>query len=175
MAYRLLTDGMNAQGARRTIAMTVWGQRISPVFDAARTLLIAEIDGNTVVGTSHLAFDPERPLELVHMLLRQQVVVVICGAVSEQPVAMLEAAGIRLIPFVAGDVDQVLDCFIKGRALGSAFRMPGCGKHFCCRGKIRRGREIGGRKAGHGAGRTSVEDAVLSGEREDAVQQPVEE
>lgn len=156
--------------------MTVWGQRISPVFDAARTLLIAEIDGSTVVGTAHLAFDPERPLELVQMLLRQQVVLVICGAVSEQPAAMLEAAGIRLIPFVAGDVDQVLARLIKGRALGSAFRMPGCGKHFCCRGKIRRGREIGGRKAGRGVARARVEEStVLSGERECAVQQPVEE
>jgi predicted Fe-Mo cluster-binding NifX family protein len=167
---------MNTHGARRTIAMTVWGQRISPVFDAARTLLIAEIDGSTVVGTAHLAFDPERPLELVQMLLRQQVVLVICGAVSEQPAAMLEAAGIRLLPFVAGDVDQVLAHLIKGRALGSAFRMPGCGKHFCCRGKIRRGREIGGRKAGHGAARARVEEStVLSGEGEYALQQPVEE
>ena len=127
--------------------MTVWGQRISPVFDSARTLMIVEIDGKSVVGTAHLAFDPERPLELVQMLLRQRVVLVICGAVSEQPAAMLEAAGIRLMPFVAGDVDQVLDRLIKRRSLGAEFRMPGCGKRFCCRGKIRSGREIGGGKS----------------------------
>lgn len=167
---------MNAHGARRTLAVTVWGQRISPVFDAARTLLIVEIDGKAVVSTARLTFDPERPLELVQMLLRQQVGLVICGAVSEQPAAMLEAAGIRLIPFVTGNVHQVLDRLFNGRTLNAEFRMPGCGKSFCCRGKIRRGREIGGRKAGHGGGRTPVEaEAVLPGERGHAVQQPGEE
>lgn len=127
-------------------------------------MLIAEIDGDTVIGTAHLAFDPERPLELVQMLLRQRVALVICGAVSEQPAAMLEAAGIRLLPFVAGDVRQVLERYVQGRALDSEFRMPGCGKNFCCRGKIRHGREIGGRKSGRGA--------MIRMETEDEAAQP---
>lgn len=117
------------------------------MFDSARTLLIAEIQGRTLVGTSLLTFDPERPLELLQMLRAQQVMLIICGAVSEGPASMLEAAGVKLIPFIAGDVRHVLDHYLQGRSFGSEFRMPGCGKHICCRGKIRRGREIG---AGHG-------------------------
>jgi len=35
---------MKQNGAGRKIAVTVWGQRVSPVFDSASTLLIAEID-----------------------------------------------------------------------------------------------------------------------------------
>jgi len=127
--------------------MTVWGQRISPVFDSARTLLIAEIDGSTVVGTVHLAFNPERPLELVHILRAQQIVLVICGAVSAEPAIMLEAAGIELISFIAGDVRQILERYLQGQPFGAEFRMPGCGKNICCRGKIRRGQEIGGRQS----------------------------
>ena len=65
--------------------MTVWGHRVSPVFDSARTLLIAEIDGDTLGDTSRLTFDPQRPLELVQMLRSQQVMLIICGAVSEEP------------------------------------------------------------------------------------------
>ncbi|NLX18574.1 MAG: hypothetical protein GXY53_04720 [Desulfobulbus sp.] len=128
--------------ARRTIAITVWGERISPVFDSARTLLIVEVDGNTISKTAHLTFDPDRPLELVQMLQRQQVALVICGAVSEQPATILETAGIQLLPFVAGKVSHVLERYCKGRSLGPEFRMPGCGNNFCCRGKIRQGREI---------------------------------
>lgn len=134
---------MKQNGAGRKIAVTVWGQRVSPVFDSASTLLIAEIDGNTLVDTYQLAFDPERLLELLQMLRTQQVMLIICGAVSERPALMLEAAGVELIPFIAGDVRHVLDAYLQGRPLGTDFRMPGCGKHICCRGKIRRGQEIG--------------------------------
>lgn len=125
--------------------MTVWGQRVSPVFDSASTLLIAEIDGNTLANSYQLAFDPERLLELLQMLRTQQVLLMICGAVSERPALMLEAAGVELIPFIAGDVRHVLDAYLQGRPLATGFRMPGCGKHICCRGKIRRGRGMGNR------------------------------
>jgi len=77
------------------------------------------------------------------MLRTQLVMLIICGAVSERPALMLEAAGVELIPFIAGDVRHVLDAYLQGRPLGTDFRMPGCGKHICCRGKIRRSQEIG--------------------------------
>lgn len=133
---------MKARGTGRKIAVTVWGQRVSPVFDSARTLLIVEINGKVLTATSRIAFDPERPLELLHLLRAQEVMLIICGAVSEGPAAMIEAAGIELIPFITGDVHQVLEHFLQGRALDNTFRMPGCGKNICCRGKIRRGRGI---------------------------------
>ncbi len=134
--------GMNARETGQKIAVTVWGQRVSPVFDSARTLLITEINGNSLTATSRIAFDPERPLELLHLLRAQKVMVIICGAVSEGPAAMIEAAGIELIPFIAGDVHRVLEHFLQGQALDSSFRMPGCGKNICCRGRIRRGHSI---------------------------------
>lgn len=133
---------MRAQGSGRKIGVTVWGQRVSPVFDSARTLLIAEINGTSLAGTFRIAFDPERPLELLHLLRAQQVALIICGAVSEGPAAMIEAAGVELIPFIAGDVQQVLEHYLQGRPFNRQFRMPGCGKNICCRGKIRRGQGI---------------------------------
>jgi predicted Fe-Mo cluster-binding NifX family protein len=144
---------MKHAGAGIKIAVTVWGHRVSPVFDSARTLLIAEIEGTTLVATSHLTFDPERPLELLQMLRTQQVALIICGAVSEGPAAMIEAAGVELIPFIAGDARVVLDHYLRGRPFGAEFRMPGCGRNICCRGKIRRGREIGPAPSTQGRGR----------------------
>ena len=123
--------------------MTVWGQRVSPVFDSARTLLIAETDEDGIVSTSFLNFDLERPQEFVRLLLDQGVMVIICGAVSDGPASLLEAAGFELISFVAGEVGQVLDAFIKGKPISAEFHMPGCGKNICCRGKIRYGHEVG--------------------------------
>jgi len=124
------------------IAVTVWEHRVSPVFDSARTLLIAEIKDDRWVSTSYLAFDPDRPLDLLQMLQAQNVLLLICGAVSARPAELLESAGFELISFIAGDVHRVLETFLQGEPLGAVFKMPGCGKHICCRGKIRRGREI---------------------------------
>nr|WP_320009753.1 NifB/NifX family molybdenum-iron cluster-binding protein [uncultured Desulfobulbus sp.] len=130
---------MNALEQGQKIAITVWGQRVSPVFDSARTLLLVEDNGQGLAATSRIGFDPERPLELLHLLRAQRVVLIICGAVSEGPAAMIEAAGIEMIPFITGNVQQVLEHFLAGHTFDSTFCMPGCGKNICCRGRIRRG------------------------------------
>jgi predicted Fe-Mo cluster-binding NifX family protein len=128
--------------AVQKIAVTVWGQRVSPVFDSARNLLIAEFVDGSIANISSLEFDPDRPSKLAQLLRAQNIGVIICGAVSEGPASMLEAAGIELIPFIAGDVRKVLETFIRGNSEWTEFTMPGCGRKICCRGKIRRGREL---------------------------------
>jgi predicted Fe-Mo cluster-binding NifX family protein len=125
---------MEARDRKRKIAVTVWEHRVSPVFDAAQTLLIAEIDGHRLGTVVHRSFDPQRPLELLRLLRALEVEVIICGAVSEEPATMLEAAGIRLIPFVTGRVDRVLAHYLHGRPFEGEFCMPGCG-HCCRQGK----------------------------------------
>jgi predicted Fe-Mo cluster-binding NifX family protein len=125
------------------VAITVWENRISPVFDSGRTLLVAEIKGNVLVNSSYLIFDFDHPLELFRMLHAEKVRTIICGAISEGHANMLLAEGFELISFITGDVHQVLKSFIKGDPLGEDFKMPGCGRNICCKGKIRRGHEIG--------------------------------
>ena len=134
---------MKQQGARRTIAVTVWGQRVSPVFDAAGTILIVEIENGVLADSAYLAFDPQRPMELLRTLRVREVTCLICGAISEGPATLFEAAGIELIAFVAGNIQHVLETVCCGNGLGGEFKMPGCGKHVCCRGRIRKGHEIG--------------------------------
>lgn len=160
---------MKQKNVQGKIAVTVWEHRVSPVFDSARTLLIAEIKDDALVSISYLSFDPDRPLELLQMLQAQKVLTLICGAVSEGPADMLEAAGVELISFIAGDVHQVLESFLQGDLRGTEFKMPGCGKHICCRGKIRRGQEISvltnnGRR---GRGRERQPSAIVTNKCDD--------
>ena len=111
------------------VAVTIWKDRISPVFDASRRLLIAEIENDRVTDRSYVFFDPGWPADLVKTLAMLDVPVLICGAVSQDPATIINAGGITLIPFIAGEVDRVLDEYAKGNPLEPTFVMPGCGGH----------------------------------------------
>jgi predicted Fe-Mo cluster-binding NifX family protein len=108
------------------VAVTVWEDRISPVFDASRRLLIAEIDNAAIASRYLMVFDPERPSTLAKTLATLDVPVLICGAVSEVPAETISAGGITLIPFITGEVDRVLGAYASGRSLAPTFLMPGC-------------------------------------------------
>jgi predicted Fe-Mo cluster-binding NifX family protein len=108
------------------VAVTVWEDRISPVFDASRRLLIVEIKNARVTSRSYVLFDPEQPSTLVRTLVALDVPVLICGAVSQVPATIIAAGGITLIPFVAGKIDRVLEAYAQGKSLTPTFVMPGC-------------------------------------------------
>lgn len=125
------------------VGITVWDDRISPVFDAARMLLVVEIEGSEPVSRELLPCSPARIGDFIGLLREQGVCELICGAISKGPASMLEDSDIGLIPFIAGMVDPVLEMYALGQTIES-YRMPGCcGNNRC--GRIdwyRRGREI---------------------------------
>jgi len=113
------------------IAITVWGNRISPVFDSAQTLLVAEICRDEVVSRQIEVFQAGLFSPFMELLADLEVRVLICGALSVEPAAMLEANGIEVIPFIAGDAEVVLSFYVKGMDLVD-FLMPGCPRNRCC-------------------------------------------
>ena len=108
------------------VAVTVWEDRVSPVFDASRRLLIADIENAQVKDRSYVLFDSGLPSNLAKTLAELDVPVLICGAVSQVPANIISAGGIRLIPFIAGEVERVLEVYAKGNPLAPTFLMPGC-------------------------------------------------
>lgn len=108
------------------VALTVWENRISPVFDSARMLLIVEIGNAMIVGKRYEPFQPDLPVYRAAKLFELGVTVLICGAVSQLFANMIEAWGIRMIPFVAGEANEILDAYLKQMPVSRIFRMPGC-------------------------------------------------
>ena len=108
------------------VALTVWENRISPLFDCARTLLIVDIADQTATGRHFESFHYESPFSRAARLSDLGVKVLICGAVSDLFASVIETHGIRIIPFVAGAVDEVLDAYLAGILSDLKFRMPGC-------------------------------------------------
>ncbi len=109
------------------VAVTVWENRISPLFDATRTLLIADIHNRVVTGKHLVPFDCISPFSRAATLEELGVATLICGGVSDFFAKLIEARNIQIIPFVAGRVDEVIDAYLRDALCQKKFRMPGCG------------------------------------------------
>jgi predicted Fe-Mo cluster-binding NifX family protein len=131
------------------IALPIWNERISPVFDTSRRIMVIRIeaDGSETIEEINLGEAP--PVARVKMLERMGTDVLICGAVSNPVARLVEATNIRIIPWVSGSVEAVIDAFRRGELDEPCFRMPGCGRmrrsgHRWGGGRRRRGWERGG-------------------------------
>ena len=113
------------------IAITVWGNRISPVFDSAQTLLVAEIRQAKVINRQIELFQAGLFSNLIELLAELEVRVLICGALSDEPAAMLATSEIEVIPFITGEAETVLSLYVRGMDL-TDFIMPGCPRNNCC-------------------------------------------
>ena len=110
-------------------AIPVSDGRISPVFDAARRLLLVDIEnGREVRRTEQTVEEPELGPR-ARRVAESGADVLICGAISRPLEAMLLSAGVGVIPQTCGPVEDVLKAFISGKLTEQAFVMPGCCGH----------------------------------------------
>lgn len=127
------------------VAVAVWNNRISPVFDSSTAVLVVNAD-DPQRGGKTVRLRSVSPLERARELQNLNVRVLLCGAVSMDYARFIEMHGIRIIPFLAGDSGEVLDAYLNHRLSKEAFFMPGCGRrsrHRMRRGAAGRG-NIGG-------------------------------
>ncbi|MCK5802297.1 MAG: NifB/NifX family molybdenum-iron cluster-binding protein [Lentisphaeria bacterium] len=111
------------------IALPTWCGRISPVLDVAENFLLVEAgDSGEVVRTEIRLADGVFPLK-VGQLSKLGVEVLICGALSREMEALLNASGIQVIPHTCGPAEEVLQAFLNGQFTGETFLMPGCCGH----------------------------------------------
>jgi predicted Fe-Mo cluster-binding NifX family protein len=108
------------------VALTVWDGRISPVFDVCREALIVTIENGTVVSRSHAVVDAPSAVLKVGQLADLGVETLVCGAISEPLGRELTEHGVRVIGFVAGEVETVVAAFVARRLPSPELSMPGC-------------------------------------------------
>ncbi len=110
------------------VGIPSWQGRVSPVFDVAGTVLLADVRDGRV------AFRAESPLteaglaERVRRVVELEIEVLICGAISRPLEAALTCSGVQVVGHTCGAVEEVLQAFIDGRLDQEVFWMPGCGR-----------------------------------------------
>lgn len=107
------------------IGMTVWGNRVSPVFDSSNKLLVATTCQAVVIKRSILEFEPGNEKAMIKMLARLRVEILICGAITDDQTQVLVKQGIRVIPFMTGQVGDILDTCIRNPEQLNRHLMPG--------------------------------------------------
>jgi predicted Fe-Mo cluster-binding NifX family protein len=113
-------------------AFATWNNRIAPVFDVARELHIVETESGRIVGETERALVEDTPVQKAHRLAEFGIETLICGAISRPMQAMVSAYGIRVIAFVAGDLRDIIEAWLRGTLAEDRFGMPGCcrqGRH----------------------------------------------
>jgi predicted Fe-Mo cluster-binding NifX family protein len=108
------------------VVLTVWENRISPVADSARQLLVVDVEDRTVRGRHTEYLDAESVFYRARRFSDLEVQVLICGAISDFFASLVEGYGIRLIPFICGEADEVLDAYLEDSLRSPRFVMTGC-------------------------------------------------
>jgi predicted Fe-Mo cluster-binding NifX family protein len=109
------------------VAIPAWNDRVSPVFDAARSVMVVDVENGVEQARRQETLQEEFPTRRARQLAQLGVNVLICGAISRPLAAMIAASGITVIPWTAGPVDEVLTAYLAGRLPDPRWLMPGCG------------------------------------------------
>lgn len=126
------------------IVITFWNNRVSPVFDVSGEAMLFNSEGVWVNSALHLVFPDICALDKVAYLTEARTNLLICGAISRDAHVAATNAGIKVYPFIAGDVRDVLQACLEGRLEEAVFAMPGCACRMarserCTQGRGRKG------------------------------------
>jgi len=108
------------------VAIPQWQGRVSPVFDVAGSVLLVDVAGRQVLRREERALTASEPLKRAEQVRQLGADVLVCGAISLPLEASLSYAGVQVIAFTCGTVEEVLAAFMNGQLNGKAFLMPGC-------------------------------------------------
>jgi predicted Fe-Mo cluster-binding NifX family protein len=108
------------------VAFAAWNDRIAPVFDVTRRVHVVDTAGRRVVRESEEPLDDETTAGRAARLSELGIDALVCGAISRPQEAFLQAYGVAVVPFVTGDLGEVVDAWGAGTLGSGAFAMPGC-------------------------------------------------
>jgi predicted Fe-Mo cluster-binding NifX family protein len=118
--------------------------------DTALRLVVAESVNGQETSRTMVDIPQAGIAQRAGFLAGLEVDVLICGAISHPFERLLAASGVRVNPWVGGDVNEIISAHMNGNLQKSRFFLPGCGRG---RGRRRHMSSTAGRPRRRGRGR----------------------
>jgi len=96
------------------VAIPRFEGNVAPWFEHSATIAIFTIKGGRLVNRLELAVQSREEIDRIRLLCDQKVDTLICGGVQDVFEDLLRAKGIKVISWVSGSVDSLLESFIRG-------------------------------------------------------------
>ena len=107
------------------LAVTIWNESISPVFEVSQTLVLFEVKDGLVTQKETIAVPSTNSFDKVKVLIELGVDTLICGALTRPIEKMILNQGLELHPFISGKLNEVITAW-QENSLIPTFKMPGC-------------------------------------------------
>lgn len=111
------------------VAIPIWENRVSPVLDTAACLLVVRLNGQTEQGRDTYSLTGSHVFQRVQYISGMQVNTMLCGALSRPLHMLLIKSGIKVYPWLTGDVAEILEAYKQGKLEFEKYSLPGCGRH----------------------------------------------
>ncbi|KPK75879.1 MAG: hypothetical protein AMJ79_09200 [Phycisphaerae bacterium SM23_30] len=106
------------------VAISVWQNKISSVFDFADKLLLIDLENGIEKSRKEITLTEQSGPERAARLRRLGVHVLICGAISRALAEMLTSSGIQVLSFLAGSTEQILAAYKTGNLSLPQYALP---------------------------------------------------
>ncbi len=95
------------------VAIPRFGETVAPCFEYSATVAIFTIENDQVIAETDFTLQSQRALDRVRLLRDQGVDTLICGGVQDKIQDLMEAQGIRVISWVKGEVENLIEQFLR--------------------------------------------------------------
>jgi predicted Fe-Mo cluster-binding NifX family protein len=107
-------------------AIATWQGFVATTLDFARTFVLVDVVGGQVTARREVRLGAASPQDIAQRLEKVGASDVICGAISAPLLSAVEGRGIRVVSFVRGDVEDVIQGCLEGTLEEKRFHMAGC-------------------------------------------------
>ncbi|MBN2329268.1 MAG: NifB/NifX family molybdenum-iron cluster-binding protein [Candidatus Omnitrophica bacterium] len=108
------------------VAIPIWNHRISPVFDCARKMIVVDIEEGGERQRTEYNLDELLFLQRASYLKKLNIDILICGAISRPLEELIQTKGIKIVSYLCGNVEEILQALCNDRLSQDQFLMPGC-------------------------------------------------
>jgi predicted Fe-Mo cluster-binding NifX family protein len=107
------------------VSVSNWKDDIAVTFDFSNSIKIYQLFGNQWELIKEERFNSKESETVVESLKRHDVKILLCGAISKKMLEILEKNSIKVIPFLRGNIDDVLRLFEHSNLDRSSCYLPG--------------------------------------------------